>query len=252
MIETNKGGYQMSKYRIVFLFLLCFNLLQAEEWSKTQILYLWGNNFNELAGSDRVINNNMSTITLEHANGWSYGSNFFFIDMSSADFGSTKSYKVYSEWAPAFSLSKILNKNLEFAMIKDILISGEINQGDDFQAKNIGMRLALSLPKFNFFDFNVFMRKDNYNKQTYQTTLAWNSTFTMGSVPFIFEGFVDYYGVDFGTEVISQPRLLIDGKFLGLNDLQAGVEFYYYKSSKSPWRDAIDESVPQITAKWIF
>jgi len=242
----------MFKYKLFFIFLVTTNLLYAENFSRTQLLYLWGNSFDKLAGSDSVLNNDMSTITLEHISNWNYGSNFFFIDMSSADFGSSKSYKVYSEWAPALSLSKISKANLELWIIKDILISGEINQGDDFKAKNIGLRLALSLPKFNFFDFNLFIRKDNYNKQTYQTTLAWNSTFRVGRVPLIFEGFLDYYGVNFGTEVISQPRVLIDGNFFGLKDLHVGVELYYYKSSKAPWRDAIEESVPQITAKWIW
>jgi hypothetical protein len=128
----------------------------------------------------------------------------------------------------------------------------ELNQGDNFQAKNIGLRLALAIPGFNFFDFNIFSRDDNFNDATYQTTMAWNSTFSIAGLPMIFEGFFDHYGVDYGTETLSQPRLLIDGKFYGLKNLHAGVELYYYRSSKSAWRDAINESVPQLTLKWVW
>ncbi len=226
--------------------------LHAESWSTTSFLYLYGEKFDQVAGSDRVRDGRMTTYTLEHAGEWEYGSNFFFIDMSQADFESNDTFKTYAEWAPALSLYKLFDRKTGTGLIKDILVAGELDQGNNFQATLLGMRLALNLPGFNFFDMNLFSRKDNYNDPTYQVTLAWNTTFSVASIPLIFEGFVDYYGVDFGTETLSQPRLFIDGKLYGMKNLHIGVELYYYRSSKAPWREKISESLPQFTLKWVW
>lgn len=228
--------------------------LLSEDWSQTNVQYLYGNDFNQLAGGERSIDSEVETITIEHVGTWKYGSNFFFVDMASGDFESGKKYTIYAEWAPKVSLSKISETDMNLGPVNDVFIVGEINQGDDFRAYNIGLGLSLAIPNFNFFDLNLYHRKDNYNDATFQVTTAWNSTFDIGPVPLIFEGFFDYYGTDFGTEIISQPRLLIDGKVFGdtTKDLQAGIELYYYKSSAAPWRGSVNEVVPQVMIKWIW
>ncbi len=236
------------------LFFLCSVVLYAENWSKTNIQYLYGNSFDQLAGGDSVPDGDMETITIEHAGGWDYGKNFFFIDMTSADFASGKQYRIYAEWAPKLSLSQLGGSTLSWGVIKDVFLAGEINQGDDFRAINLGVAVELELPSFTFFDLNLFTRKDNYNDRTMQLTMAWESRFALFSLPLIFEGFFDYYGTDFGTEVITQPRLLLEGKAFSdrLKNFQAGTELYFYRSSAAPWRGSINESVPQVMIKWIW
>ncbi|MFC2073907.1 hypothetical protein ACFLR3_01505 [Campylobacterota bacterium] len=228
--------------------------LLCEDWSQTNVQYLYGNDFDYLADGDRSTDGEMETITIEHIGTWKYGSNFFFIDMASGDFASGRKYSIYAEWAPKISLSKLSETDMQWGPVKDVSIVGEINQGNDFRAYNIGLGLALAVPGFNFFDLHLYHRKDNYNDATFQITTAWNSTFEIGAVPLIFEGFFDYYGTDFGTEIVSQPRLLLDGKVFGdtTKNLQAGVELYYYKSSAAPWRRSVNEAVPQIMVKWIW
>lgn len=236
------------------LFWVFFCAAYAESWSNTNVQYLYGNNFDRLAGADSVPNGSMETITLEHSGGWEYGKNFLFVDLSSADFGSGKKYKLYAEWAPKISLAKISDSDISWGLIKDVYIAGEINQGDDFRALNLGLALAVDIPAFNFFDLNLFTRKDNFNERTMQLTLAWNSTFELFSLPLVFEGFFDYYGTDFGTEIISQPRLLLDGKVFSdkTRNLQLGTELYYYRSSATSQRGSINEAVPQVMLKWIW
>jgi len=245
----------MIKFLLGSLFLSSWlNIACAEEWSKTNVQFLYGDNFDRLIGEKRVENGDMRTITIEHAGGWAYGKNFFFFDLTSADFENGDTQRLYGEWAPKLSISKVSSSDLSFSFINDFYLAGEINQGDDFRATNIGLGLGLDIPTFNFFEFNLFSRNDNFNAATFQITLAWNNTFNLGSVPLVFEGFLDYYGTDYGTEVVTQPRLLLDGKVFGdsLKTLQAGIELYYYKSSAAPWRGRINEAVPQAMIKWIW
>ncbi len=239
-----------------FLFALMSltSLLQAEEWSTTNIQLLYGNDFDRLVGEKQVLDGDMKTVTIEHAGGWEYGSNFFFIDMSSADYASGEKQTVYAEWAPKLSFSKLSSTDLSWGFIKDIYLAGELNRGNDFSANNIGLGVGLDLLGFDFIDLNLLSRNDNFNDATFQIVLAWKKQFDLASVPFVFEGFLDYYGTDYGTEVLTQPRLLIDGRVISeeMNKLQAGIELYYYKSSAAPWRGSIHETVPQFMIKWVW
>jgi len=230
------------------------NTASAEEWSNTNIQFLYGSDFDKLIGEKSVTNGDMKTITIEHAGGWAYGKNFFFFDMTSADFENGDTQRLYGEWAPKLSISKVSSSDLSFSIIEDIYLAAEINQGDNFRSNNIGIGMDLKVPTFNFFEFNLFSRNDNFNDATFQITLAWNNTFNLGTLPLVFEGFLDYYGTDYGTEIVTQPHLLLDGKVFGesTKTLQVGVELYYYKSSAAPWRGSINEAVPQAMIKWIW
>jgi nucleoside-specific outer membrane channel protein Tsx len=226
----------------------------AEEWSTTNIQYLYGSSFDRLPGEKIVSDGAMQTITIEHAGGWEYGRNFFFVDMMSGEFVSGKKQLIYGEWIPKLSLSKVSGSALSWGFVKDIFLAGEINQGDDFRVYNLGAGVDLEIGGFDFFDLSLYHRKDNYNEATFQLTAAWKSSFTLGALPLIFEGFFDYYGTDYGTEIITQPRLLLDGSVFGesTKTLQAGVELYYYRSSAAPWREEINEAVPQLMVKWVW
>jgi nucleoside-specific outer membrane channel protein Tsx len=226
----------------------------AEEWSTTNIQYLYGSSFDRLPGEKIVSDGAMQTITIEHAGSWEYGRNFFFVDMMSGDFNNDKEQLIYGEWIPKLSLSKLSGSELSWGIVKELFLAGEINQGDDFRVYNLGAGVALELSGFEFFDLSLYHRKDNYNAATFQLAAAWKSSFRLASLPLVFEGFFDYYGTDYGTEIISHPRLLLDGSVFGESTkmLQAGVELYYYRSSAAPWRKEINEAVPQLMLKWVW
>jgi len=240
--------------KLILLLCLCSLSSFAETWSDTSIQYLYGNNFDRLIDGDRISNGKMETITIEHAGGWKYGKNFFFVDLFSADFDGGKEYKLYAEWAPKLSLSKLSDTDLSWGFITDVYLAGEINQGDDFRAVNLGFAVGVDVVGFDFLDVNIFSRKDNYNDRTGQLTVAWKSHFVFLSLPLVFEGFFDYYGVDAGTAVVTQPRLLLEGKVISdaMEDLQAGIEIYYYRASASALRESVNETVPQFMLKWTW
>jgi len=235
---------------LIILFLLPLHV-KAENFSATNIQYLYGSDFKEVAGGDSVSDGRMDTITFEHFGVWDYGSNFFFVDLTSGNFDSGKTSTLYMEYAPNLSLSKLSKSELSWGIFKDIHLSAQINQGDNFRALMAGVGVDLNIPGFKVLSLDIYSRKDDYNKQTFHSTMVWYSSLIWGT-RWIFEGFLDYYGVDDGTVLLSHPRILVDASFISpkLSILQAGVEFYIYGNYGTS--DDFTTTVPQMMIKWVW
>jgi nucleoside-specific outer membrane channel protein Tsx len=218
-------------------------------WQSTNFQYLYGSGF-KLGAKER------STITVEHANAWKYGDNFFFLDATDPETNrSGSSTALYAELSPRFSLSKITNSNLSFPLVKDVLVATTLEMGQGFHNYLYGVGLSLDLPKFAFADLNMYVRNDP--KQygvTYQITPCWALPFTIGPAKMLFEGFVDIAGAEGSSEfnIDAQPRLLLDvGNFWGAPDsLFAGTEVIYWHN-KFGVKD-VKETAPQAMVKWVF
>lgn len=224
----------------------------AADWSATNVQWLHGNDY-ELG--DR----SMSILTVEHANGWKYGDNFFFLDVSNPDASGTG---YYAEFSPRLSLGKITGKDMKFGIVKDVLVSATQEMGEDLRASLIGVGLALDLPRFAFADFNLYYRKSHRDWLAQQTdggaqiTIDWLVPFSIGSQKLAFEGFADYaWGEKGGSapkadNLIAAPRLLIDvGNWFGApGALQAGVEYQVWRNKYGI--KGVDEDVAQVMIKW--
>ena len=224
----------------------------ASDWSTTNIQVLHGNGY-ELG------DNSMSIMTMEHANGWKYGDNFFFVDISNP---TSKGTSYYAEFSPRLSLGKISGKDLSFGIVKDVLLAGTLEMGEDLRAQLIGVGLALDLPKFAFADINLYHRKSKRDWLAEQTdagaqvTVDWLLPFTVGGQKFAFEGFVDYaWGEKGGSapkanNLIAGPRLLVDvGNWVGApGTLQFGIEYQIWHNKFGV--EGVNENVPQVMLKW--
>lgn len=73
----------------------------AQAWNAFNVQCLYGSNY-ELEPEQ------VDVVTLEWANGWAYGDNFVFVDVTNFVQGDNT---VYGEWAPRLSLSKITGKD---------------------------------------------------------------------------------------------------------------------------------------------
>jgi len=235
---------------LLIIFLLFQTLLFAENFSTSNVQFLYGNHFNNIPG-DTINDDAMQTITFEHFGTWDYGNNFFFIDLTQANFNSGSTQHAYMEWTPALQLSKLTSTPIKYGIIKDVRIAAQLNQGENFKALMGGLGVELEVSSFNFITLDAYLRKDNFNKLNYQTTLVWKADYQLGS-RWTFEGFLDWYGVDDGTIIISQPRLLLDGSFLkpALKNIQIGVELYIYAQLNSA--NDFSEVTPQLMIKWIW
>ncbi len=240
------------------LLFLCLLLgspsLLAEEFSTSNLQLLYGSNFHDRYYGNNTSDGNMTTLTLEHFGTWAYGDNFFFIDLTSGrfvDFGGVptgSNSHIYAEWAPRISLSKLSGKNVNAGFFKDIFLAGELNRdGLGFHAELIGLGTDLEIPGFNVASLNLYLRKDNLNKATYQVTAIW--ALPLGSL-LSFEGYIDINGTDNdGTEINTQPQLLLDiGQLLAesTGKVMIGVEWYVHRNR---W---MNSSVPQAMTKWVW
>lgn len=233
-------------------------LAGSAKWSSTNIQYLYGTNYEPIFDNGDETH---SIVTLEHVNGWAYGDNFFFVDITNPDHtGDETGTEFYAEISPRFSFSKISGKDLSFGIVEDVLITTTEEIGDSFHTYLYGAAVDLKLPGFKFFQFNWYVRNEITAKTDtgQQITLVWLVPFAVGSADFAFEGFVDYaYGLDSDAaptenNTIAAPRLLLDvGKFFGSpGELQAGVEYQIWRNKFGI--DGIDENVAQAMVKWIW
>ena len=235
---------------IIFVLIASPALAGSSIWSSTNIQYLKGTSY-ELGDDDRSI------ITLEHVNGWKYGDNFFFVDITNPDReGDATVTEFYGEISPRFSLSAMSGKDMKMGVMKDFLITTTLEVGQGFHNYLYGLAVDLDLPSFKVFQINWYIRNE-ITAQTdlgQQVTLVWLLPFDMGSTSWVFEGFFDYaYGLDPAEDnIITGPRLLLDvGKFFDApGTLQAGVEYQIWRNKFGI--DGVDEDVAQAMVKWIW
>jgi nucleoside-specific outer membrane channel protein Tsx len=219
--------------------------ISAADWSTTSAQYLIGDGFRQPAAPGKDIT--QATLTFEHASGYKYGDNFFFIDVEEVNKTTPTNYL---EYETRLSSSKIFDIKYD-GFVKDILLAGQVNQASNLQKVFLyGLGFNLNLPKFNFFAANLFVRDDkSYDGTSYQITLAWSVNFKFG-VELEFAGFFDYAteeGEDTSiseTNIITQPQL-----FWVMNkQFSIGIEYHYWKNKYGI--DGLDEKVPQLIAKW--
>lgn len=236
--------------------LLCANEVWAgaAEWSSTNVQYLYGDSYTNVADDTEV---SASIITLEHVNGWKYGDNFFFVDMTNPDRNGAKlGTGFYGELSPRLSFGKIFGKDMSAGILKDVLITTTAEVGQGFHNYLYGIAVDLNIPKTPVAQVNFYVRneigpgKDLGN----QITLVWLTPFNIGGIALAFEGFFDYaFEMDHAEDnIITAPRLLVDvGKTWGAEGvLQAGVEYQIWRNKYGI--EDVDEDVPQFMVKWIW
>ncbi len=230
----------------LFFSFFFFNIgAYGAEWSSTNVQLLTGSGY-ELGEENREI------LTFQHANGWKYGSNFFFFDITQPFDDGTD---VYGEWYTWLSEEKIFGKNINLAIIDDISLGLSINTGANFRAYLAGLTLHFNFPNCSFFTIDVMFYDDQKESEgTYIITPAWDSQFNLSNIKLRFSGYVDFIGAEGKREnqILTQPQILIDaGHFWNTADkLFIGIEYQYWKN-KFGIR-AIDESLPQAVLIWEF
>lgn len=243
----------------------------AADWADNEIQLLHGTRFHDV-GND--VDTTKNILTLQHASGYKYGSNFFFVDMLKSGENDENAAEVYGEYYHTLSLSKTAGWSFggKDGFLRDIGITTGINYGtknSTFRPNPkvllAGPRFDLNLPGFAFFNVDVLAYHDRSTfggfgggyscgerKTTYQVTPAWALPFSLGSAKFSFEGFADFIG-SHGTckaQILTQPQLRWDvGNHFGKpGTVFLGVEFQYWKNKFGI--DGRRESLPQALLVW--
>ena len=193
-------------------------------------------------------------ITFEYVQTNAVGDVFLFADSSRPFSGNTG---WYGELAPRISLSSLTDKGSSAGLVKDVLLAANFEKPEGRDIRRLfGLAADLNVPGFTFFKTHAYHRDDPaLPGDTWQLTLVWNASFTLGNLNLLAEGFADVAGGE-GDGVAHQlvvPRLLANaGKLLGAKSgkLYAGIEFSYWHNKFGI--DGMTESVPQLQLKWVL
>ncbi|BBP43907.1 outer membrane protein OmpK [Thiosulfativibrio zosterae] len=240
---------------------------QAADWSSTSMLLLDGAGYKNVPADTKF---NTQVLTLEHVDGWKYGSNFFFFDVTNPNsagkaFNDTSADGVssfYGEFSPSLSLSKMTGKDMSFGFVKDVSIAGTWELGQNTNALLAGVGFALDIPGVPVASLTLYQRTSTSKfapgktGSGQQATIVWMSPFNVGPTSWTFEGYLDYAteekDVNKVENIVASPRLTMDvGSFFGApKKVSVGVEYSYWHNKYGS--KGIDEGVPQAAVKWTF
>lgn len=256
----------------------------AETWSSTEIHLQYGELSQVGTGGAEA---DTSIITFQHAGGWKYGDNFFFIDhlryesdgAGANPFNSgSDSAEFYGEWYSNFSLGAITGNEIKFGPVKDIGLVAGFNFAPEVDSWWFlpGVRLALDLPGFNFAQIDITAYQHHGTgdagapqftvldeDDSYMVDFSWSYPFKIGSTSWSLEGHMEYIDgrdqtTNFGSGeleswFLAQPQLRLDlGELMGNEPgkLFVGVEYQYW-TNKLGEKDT-DDRTAQLLAVWHF
>lgn len=247
----------------------------AFEWTANEIQLLHSSRFREPYNPDKVTKN---LVTLQHADGYSLGRNFMFVDVLQSgnqernlSGGPEAPGEVYGEAYTTLSLSKLSGRSLAAGPFKDFGLTAGINAGNKNSQLHpqprvylAGVTVDLAVPRgfFNV-DFLRYWDHSCYGGiascpsygATWQVTPSWSLPFSLGAVDGEFAGFIDFIGSrGAGTvrQTLGQPQLRFDiGKPFGVKGhLYAGFEYQYWTNKFGT--EGANERHPQLLVLWKF
>lgn len=252
---------------LTILLLISFSCF-AEDWSITEVQYKYGelDTPEQYGGGE----NYTDILTIQHAAGWKYGDNYFFVDM--LDSGDTRfnNSDIYVEWYTNFSLGKITGDEVGFAAVDDIGIVFGINYAADENVQKYlpGIRFTLGLSGFTFAYLELLAYIDNNGAKghggtpaeddSYKINFRWDYPFSIGNQDFGIAGHIEYIGErdnELGDTVeaqtLAQPQFRWDaGKawFDAPQHIFLGIEYQYWQNKLGDKHT--DESAVQLLAVW--
>lgn len=210
---------------------------QAEQfWADNSISLLQGSDYKMVNPfSDET--QDLTTMTLEHVSGHSWGGVFMFVDRhigETQDDGS-QFKETYGEVSPKFTVVKmdgfVSAVNLAYTYEHNSTSSGFSQDNNLF-----GAGVDLSIPGMDFASATYFYAQNELKENDHQITLTYGASF--GDV--IVDGYIDYSTgtEDSDHEFHFNPQLTYNvGSLLGTkNKVKVGVEYSYWEN-KFGWKD---------------
>lgn len=216
------------------------------QWQTNEVHFQYGSDFERAFTPDNA-QQDAFIFTLQHADGWKYGDNFFFIDFTDAE---DTGFDIYGEFYANFSLGKITDSDVTFGPVKDVGVLAGVNYSKDAKVFKFlpGVRLSWGLPQFGFLNTDITAYIDGSGgvddggapaeTDSFMVDVNWALPFSIGSQDFSIEGHVEYidgrrneFGGDVSWHVLGQPQFRYDlGKsLLGKpGRLFAGIEYQFW------------------------
>jgi hypothetical protein len=256
---------------LIALFFLGSAVSVASEWSKTELFYQQGKLLApSFAGGGKHAT---TVITLQHASGWKYGDNFFFVDhLNDGNSDGFDDSEFYGEIYLHFSAKKIFEMQKPASFIKDVGLVMGINASADANVMKYlpGIRISWDIPGFAFLNSDITayidasdgLRAGTANAPTEQDSfmidISYGYPFSIGELDFSVEGHMEYIHerqneLD-GTVhswFLAQPQLRLDiGKLLANNPdtVFAGIKWQYWQNKLGD--KTADENVIMALIVW--
>jgi nucleoside-specific outer membrane channel protein Tsx len=212
-------------------------------------------------------------VTLQHADGWKYGDNFFFVDRLDDDRDDGfNDEDWYGEFYANFSLGKLSGRDLSIGVLRDVGVVLGINMGADAEVVKYlpGIRLAWNIPGFAFLQTDITAYIDDSEgvahggapseDDSFMVDFSWAYPIRIGTHRFSIEGHAEYIGErdnEFGQPVedwiLAQPQFRYDigyDLFCREDTLFVGVEYQYWRNKLGD-RET-DEHAAQALMVWRF
>ena len=239
------------------------SVAHAADWSDTALSERYGTSFQEPDNTGKVAKH---IINLTHVSGYSYGTNFFSLDMLNSDasdpaegnkgVGAQEAYAVYRN---TVDFSKFTASPLKFGVVKSLGATA----GFDWNTKNnsygsrkqmavVGPTVMFDVPGFvnlsvlelyesQYSNFNSSTSRFNYKPHA-ALDLAFGIPFSIGPAKFSFEGYWDYIstkgqlepgGAASGKETHFDGRIMYDVSpwlTAKAKTFQLGFEYEFWKN----------------------
>ena len=240
----------------------------AANWSSTALHINYGEQTNPFTEQE----SDTAVYSIQHASGYDYGDNFFFIDYSKDDLeDGFQDRDFYGEWYSTVSLSAITGQQIGSGALIDVGLTAGINVAGDAKVMKYlpGVKLSWDVPGFNFFQTLVTAYIDDsegvakggapIETNSWMFDVAFDYPFMIGAQKFNVKGHVEYiaereneFGQDVRAWFLAQPIITWDlGHALEMkeNTLLLGMEWQYWHNK---FGTNVTESVPQLHVEWTF
>lgn len=250
-----------SIYPILLLVLASLQPLCAQKISNTGVQLYYGPSFSDRPAGLETEDNKILFVNLDNFSTWAYGDNIYYVSFFSGKFldanqqPTSDRFIAYGEWWPRLSFSKLFKTKIstsdKYAVgIKDVYLAGQLNQGENFQARMLGASVDIKLPLFSFLSLSGYYRYDNFDQEGFQITSLWTIPFFTGTkYELTYLGYIDIHNTRFnGIDVASLSTLNWTVSRLFSKDAQnyvkIGVDFYFHRN------DNWVTSTPLFSIRW--
>lgn len=230
----------------IILAVACWGANAKQYWSDNSISLLKGNNYKF------VPKGHLSTMTIEHASGHSWGGVFLFVDRHVGETENSKEFKeTYGEVSPKFYLyeSSGVVKSLNAAFTYEFGVNSAGIAQDNYL---YGVGMDLNIPGLSFSSATYYYANNESQQDDHQITLTYGAE----SDGISFSGYIDYSTGrdDHLAQFHFNPQLTYNiGQAAGLdNKVELGLEYSYWHNKFGIDADDNDQSVASLLLKAHF
>ena len=155
------------------------------------------------------------TATLEHFSEWTYGDNYFFLDIEGEDDFEAEACTLYFEYAPRLSMDRVFDKVIvPCSFLGETYATVQYNDSDQLFINQVwlyGVSFDFDFqPNYGFSHLTFMVRDEDTQDISYQVTYVWGQPFQVAGLNMDFRGFADLWEDDEKSVFLTEPQLRLN------------------------------------------